>query len=84
MIDAKRSLVVVEDVLRLIADLPHTGHMPRQQSDLDRLYNQLEGDAPERNSAWRQCVVSFGRLEFFGEVMTENNSFLHSCIESSG
>ena len=37
VIDAKRSL---EDVLRLIADLPHTDHMRRQ---LLSVYNQLEG-----------------------------------------
>ena len=37
VIDAKRSL---EDVLRLISDLPHTDHMRRQ---LLSVYNQLEG-----------------------------------------
>ena len=37
VIDAKRSL---EDVLRLISDLPHTDHIRRQ---LIAVHNQLEG-----------------------------------------
>ena len=63
VIDAKRSL---EDVLRLIADLPHTDHMRRQ---LLSVYNQLEGMHDLKRSGGRQCVVSFCRLEFFGEVI---------------
>ena len=37
VIDAKRSL---EDVLRLLSDLPHTDHIRRQ---LIAVHNQLEG-----------------------------------------
>ena len=51
VIEAKQSL---EDVLRLIADLPHTDHMRRQ---LLSVYNQLEGMHELKRN--RGATVSF-------------------------
>ena len=45
VIDAKRSL---EDVLRLLSDLPHTDHIRRQ---VLAVYNQLEGMHDLKRSA---------------------------------